>query len=514
MSKEFGDFQTPPELIKLVIKSIDFKGSKWPRVFEPACGQGNFIVSLLQNNSPPKEIQAIEIKENYLKIAQKRAKIYLNTRVLIQNKKIFDLNFQQDLHWQTNGSLLVIGNPPWVTNSQLGVEDSNNLPKKTNLKNLRGLEAITGSANFDISEYIWLKLIKELAGEKPTIALLCKTSVARNVLKFAFDNSLPIAESFIKKIDAKKWFNASVSACLFCIKIGSDPPSNYEANLYDNLQSNKPISTIGITSKGQLIPDIKTYKRSAFIDGICYLNWHQGLKHDAASVMELTGDRAKVLKNKLGEKVNIESKYLYPLLKSSDLFHGKNPSKAVIVTQKRLGADTLQLEYNAPKLWNYLNTHIDRFETRKSSIYRGKPPFSIFGIGDYSFAPYKVGISGLYKIPKFRAIGKVENLPVMLDDTCYFIACFSPEQAAFLASLLNHPLCLDFIYSCFFDDAKRPITKKLLQRIDLKAILENIEIELLLSQAKIEFERSYCDRSLYLQPKWPVSIGEFLLNKY
>ena len=282
-----------------------------------------------------------------------------------------------------------------------------------------------------------------------TIALLCKTSVARNVLKFAFDNSLPIAESFIKKIYAKKWFNASVSACLFCIKIGS-VSTKYEAIFYETLQATEPISTIGITSNGQPIPDIKTYKRSAFIDGICPLNWHQGLKHDAASVMELTCDRAKIIKNKLGEKVNIESEYLYPLLKSSDLFHGKNPSKAVIVTQKRLGADNLQLEYNAPKLWKYLNTHIDRFEKRKSSIYRGKPPFSIFGIGDYSFAPYKVGISGLYKIPKFRAIGKVENRPVMLDDTCYFIACFSPEQAAFLTSLLNHLLCLDFIYSCFF----------------------------------------------------------------
>ncbi|MDJ0725368.1 MAG: N-6 DNA methylase [Prochloraceae cyanobacterium] len=514
MSKEFGDFQTPPELIELILKSIDFRGSKWPRIFEPACGQGNFIISLLQNESPPKEIQAIEIQENHLKIAKKRAKNFPNTSVFIQNQKIFDLNFQKDLNWQTSGSLLVIGNPPWVTNSQLGIEGSNNLPKKTNLKNLSGLEAITGSANFDISEYIWLKLIKELAEEKPTIALLCKTSVARNVLKFAFDNSLAIEESFIKKIDAKKWFNASVSACLFFIKIGS-LAKKYQADIYKDLQAKQPISTMGLTSSGQIIADLKAYKRSFFIEGISSLNWHQGLKHDAASVMELTYDNnLKGLKNKLGKNVNVEPEYVYPLLKSSDIFHGKNPTKSVIVTQKCLGSDTLHLQYNAPKLWKYLNTYIERFEKRKSSIYRGKPPFSIFGIGDYSLTHYKVGISGLYKIPKFRAIGLVKGRPVMLDDTCYFIACFSPEQVAFITSLLNHPVCLNFIYSCFFDDAKRPITKKLLKRIDLKAILENIEIQSLLSQAEIEFESLHADLRSKPQPKWPRSLEELLHAKY
>ena len=122
-----------------------------------------------------------------------------------------------------NGNLLVIGNPPWVTNSQLGRLGSNNLPIKTNFKGLKGIEALTGYSNFDITEYIWIKLIQELVYEKPTIALLCKTSVARNVLQFAFDAQLKISNASIRSIDAKKWFKASVSACLFCLDVtGSD----------------------------------------------------------------------------------------------------------------------------------------------------------------------------------------------------------------------------------------------------------------------------------------------------
>ena len=40
-------------------------------------------------------------------------------------------------------------------------------------------------SNFDVAEAVWLKLARELAAEAPTIALLCKTSVARGILQFA-----------------------------------------------------------------------------------------------------------------------------------------------------------------------------------------------------------------------------------------------------------------------------------------------------------------------------------------
>ncbi len=229
--------------------------------------------------------------------------------------------------------------------------------------------------------------------------------------------------------------------------------------------------------------------------------------------MELTCDSSGCLHNKLGETVIAEPEYLYPLVKSTDLFHQANvkPHRAVIVTQKRLGDDTHQLQQTAPGLWSYLTAHAGIFARRKSSIYRGKPPFSMFGIGDYSFALYKVAISGLHKIPRFRAIQPVGGRPVMLDDTCYFIACSSPEQAAFLTCLLNHPLCLDLIYSRLFSDAKRPITKKLLQRIDLKAIFDRIELQSLLSGAEVELAK--LGNFAEIKPVWPSSLEELLVER-
>ncbi|GAC1623275.1 MAG: hypothetical protein NVS4B11_17910 [Ktedonobacteraceae bacterium] len=133
------------------------------------------------------------------------------------------------------------------------------------------------------------------------------------------------------------------------------------------------------------------------------------------------------------------------------------------------------LQHHAPLLWNYLTQHIQFFERRKSSIYESQAPFTMFGIGDYSFAPYKVAISGLHKIPRFRVLEPINGRPVMLDDTCYFVPCYSLQEATLIASVLNDQTCLNYINSIVFLDAKRPITKKLLQRIHIPSLLERVE---------------------------------------
>jgi hypothetical protein len=145
------------------------------------------------------------------------------------------------------------------------------------------------------------------------------------------------------------------------------------------------------------------------------------------------------------------------------------------VTQKELGADTTDLALRAPNLWKYLSSHEDVFLARKSSIYEGRAPFSMFGIGDYSFTDYKVAVSGMYKTIRFRVVGPYEGKPVLFDDTCYLAPCSSAEQACILAALLNDPACLSFVNSLIFLDSKRPITKKVLQRLDLAALLSRTD---------------------------------------
>jgi hypothetical protein len=221
------------------------------------------------------------------------------------------------------------------------------------------------------------------------------------------------------------------------------------------------------------------------------MSWRQGLKHDAAAVMELARDgNSGTLRNRLGEDVDVEPESVYPLLKGADLVGPRRrPGRAVIVTQAKIGQDTRHLEETAPRLWAYLRAHAAAFDGRRSSIYRGQPPFAMFGVGPYSFAPYKVAVSGLHKAPAFRVVGPEGGRPVMLDDTGYFLPCRSPEQAAMLAALLNDPEALGLVDALIFRDAKRPITKALLQRIDLSALAARVDRDALIARAEVDLDR-------------------------
>lgn len=144
----------------------------------------------------------------------------------------------------------------------------------------------------------------------------------------------------------------------------------------------------------------------------------------------------------------------------------------MIVTQKNVGDDTTSIKKTAPKTWAYLEHYSSILDNRKSIIYKKRPRFSVFGIGNYSFTLWKVAISGLYKNIYFSPIGQHDGKPIMVDDTCYFIPCSSKSEATFIAEQLNSEACLKFIKSLIFFDAKRPVNIDILSRIDLKKLSE------------------------------------------
>jgi hypothetical protein len=486
--RDLGDFQTPPELAAAVLECLGPIGLRWPRVLEPTCGRGHFIAALLAQSHPPREIQAVEIQAGYCSAARailKRQTKATNVLVQVHQADLFELDLRKALAWKQAGPLLVVGNPPWITTAALGRLGGKVRPPKRRIEGLNGLAALTGASNFDVAEAVWLKLIGELADLAPTIALLCKTSVARRILERAHRERLPIASASIHRLNAARWFGAAVDACLFKVGLG-EPEDLREVPVFESLAQTHPRSTMGF-ARGWLIADGEAYALSAIADGACPLTWRQGLKHDAASVMELASEPGTgLLRNRIGEVLDVEPRFVYPLVKGCDLVrdHAATAERAVLVLQQRIGEDTAPLAYLAPRLWSYLTAHAGSFMKRASSIYRDGPAFAMFGIGPYSFAPFKVATGGLYKEPRFRALGPGKGKPVMLDDTCYFLPCSSAVEVAVLTALCNDPLTLGFLRSASFKSAKRPITKALLQRIDLPAILKRTDRRSLLKRAR------------------------------
>lgn len=166
-------------------------------------------------------------------------------------------------------------------------------------------------------------------------------------------------------------------------------------------------------------------------------------------------------------------------MKSSDLKNtiAQQIRKFTIITQTKVGQETGYIKRDYPKTYEYLLTHKSFFDARKSSIYNNKPLFSIFGVGDYSFLPYKIAISGLYKTFHFTLVLPQENKPVMLDDTCYFIGFEKIEFAVYTLILLNSSKTMKLLESITFPDAKRTFTKDTLMRVDLFKLSQNIDFE-------------------------------------
>ena len=88
-------------------------------------------------------------------------------------------------------------------------------------------------------------------------------------------------------------------------------------------------------------------------------------------------------------------------------------------------------------------------------------------VGSYSFAPWKVAVSGFYKQLAFRSVAPLNGCPVVLDDTCYFLPCENEDEANYFEVLLNSEAARGFFRSFVFRDAKRPITASLLASLDI-----------------------------------------------
>lgn len=496
--KEFGDFQTPERLaIRAVGLVADLFGEP-DLIVEPTAGLGTFLKASVDCWGSHPKYEGYEINREYVDSAKEKLS---RLGVEVFQRDFFAEDWKENLTRFGKDRVLVIGNPPWVTNSDLGQLGSTNLPKKTNFQGLRGFDARTGKSNFDIAEWMLIRLIEALPSDG-AIAMLCKTMTARKVLRHFWKTDGGRDGSRLFYIDAKAEFDVAVDACLFFTT--GKPARDRTAKVYTDLDVESDFTRFGFID-GCLVSDIDAYQEHKSLDGgSSAYTWRSGIKHDAAKVMEF--DRiGDALINGLGEVVDIEDNYLFSLLKSSDLGNGRiEIRKSVLVTQRHTGDDTSIIQSAAPKTWAYLERHANILDGRKSSIYKNRSRFSVFGIGPYSFAPWKVAISGFYKRFSFVVIPPCNGRPTMVDDTCYSISCQSEEEAKLLHALLTSNAATEFLRSLVFTDAKRPITIDVLRRISFVELARELvrldELEKFMKGEQID-EGAEAQMSLIMEPK-------------
>ena len=470
--RAYGDFQTNIQLANSVTSLLQQKNIQPEFVIEPTCGKGNFILAVLQQFSTIQKIVGIEIYRPYIwETKFSILELFLEQKALckphieIHHQDVFTVDWQQLAQQNKALQLLIIGNPPWITNATLSTLNSDNLPQKSNFKQLKGLDAITGKGNFDIGEYIALQLLQNFERHEGYFAFLIKNSVVKNIVQEQLKHHYHIGHIYQLNIDAKKEFKVAVNASLCLAQLNTAPAYTCQEQDFYTQQTQTEFGW----EQDKFVYSIGNYNAIQTLDGSSPLVWRQGMKHYCSKIMELEQSEEYYI-NGFKESVLLEEDLLFGLIKSSDLKHEilQSHRKTTIVTQKKIGQDTHYIKDYYPQTYAYLDKYRAYFDKRKSSIYKGKPPFSIFGIGNYSFKKYKVAISGMYQRKTFSLVLPYQNKPRMLDDTCYFIGFDTLEEAQIAQQILNSPLVQSFLKAIIFPDAKRPITKNILMRIDLE----------------------------------------------
>ena len=469
---EFGDFQTPADLAQESIAHLralspDFQPGT---IIEPTCGIGTFLLAAADAYPDAERVVGLEIDPDYLNVVQ--ADVFGRPdadRFELLEADFFKTNWERLLA-NLPEPFLIIGNPPWVTSADIGRLNGGNIPQKSNFQKHAGFDAVTGKANFDISEWMLIQNLKWISEHPGCLAMLCKTAVARKLLLYAWREGIPTTQSRMVHIDAMKHFSAAVDACFLTLKTNSGTASTY-CGFFNDFGQLEPSGDFGY-HEGIIFSRVNEfYKHRNLLGKDRHYTWRSGVKHDSSKVMELHNAEDGI-RNGYGDLVEIEDLCVFPLLKSSDLGNGRvNQARLkAIVTQRKVGQPTDYIHDEAPMTWRYLEKHATALDSRRSSIYRNKPRFSVFGVGDYTFTDWKVAISGFYKSLEFRVVGPIDEKPVVFDDTVYFLGIKTKAEAKFLAGLLNSQPCREFLAAMVFWSDKRPITIDLLKRVDLEKV--------------------------------------------
>lgn len=463
--REFGDFQTPDSLAANCVAKLSTLGANPRSIVEPTCGRGSFLAAAARQFPDSASLFGLEIDPGYASEAKLRLSEFTGAEIAVAD--FFDFGWS-NLIARLQKPLLVVGNPPWITSAELGTLGSRNLPAKQALPGSKGIDSVTGKANFDISEWMIQRNLEWLTTDGDTLAVLCKTVVARKTLATAWKQGRSFSSARMYLIDAKREFDASVDACLLVLSVGApNLKQAKECDVYQSLDSEVPVQTIA-WRRGRLVADARLYDANAeWLSVGADVDWRSGIKHDCSRIMELEVE-GESLRNSTGEFVDVEPDLLYPMLKSSEVHRGlRSPGKLMLVPQRAVGESTSWIRTELPRTWAYLEAHADAFDGRRSAIYAKGPRFSIFGVGPYSFTDWKIAISALYKDLAFQMYGPREGRPIVFDDTVNLLACDSEDVAQGLIRTINSPPAQELFQALVFWDNKRPLSVDVLRNVDL-----------------------------------------------
>jgi len=215
------------------------------------------------------------------------------------------------------------------------------------------------------------------------------------------------------------------------------------------------------------------------LTGSQYYEAHEGINVGLNQVYYVqikgkTPDGRLVITNPLepGQKIKVkqveaivEPDLVYPLLRGRDIkrWHSGFEDRYVIIPHEPRTANPIpesEMKIKFPLTYQYLNIYRNELENRSIHKLWGKsnPYYAVYDIGIYTFTPYKVvwkriagAITGKAVSFACAVVEPVEGKPVVPDDSTILVEAKTPEEAHYIAGLLNSTIARAIIASYTYE---------------------------------------------------------------
>ncbi|MGJ3239499.1 MAG: HsdM family class I SAM-dependent methyltransferase [Anaerolineae bacterium] len=481
-----GEYYTPDWLAHFVLDRVGYQGER--RLLDPTCGSGTFLVlayrRMVQAGIPDPLTHLAGIDIQPLACLSAKANLILNLETW-QPDTILPIYCHDVLtEPPTLGTFdLIVGNPPWINWETLPAayrRRTRKLWQQYGLFPHSGFDAILGKGKKDLSLVLIYAVVDHYLSATGSLAFIMTQSVLkaggasqgfrqfdfgektlqpRHVDDFSQLRVFSGAET--KPIVLTLTYDAPEQASYYAWHsdqrtIPDDaPPEIIERLQYSDFVA-QPVDELGsawLTGKPAVLRSVQkligqsdyTAHAGVYTGGANAVYWLE--------VLEQAGDLWRVRNITRGAKRAVpqveawlEADLIYPLLRGRDVtrWHAQ-PSAHILMVQDpvhRRGYKRDWLATHYPRIDAYLAQFEDTLRERATfkRYFRDDVPFyTMFDIGEYTFAPYKVVWHGFGKRRMLAVVvSNVDEKPIMSNQAMHpFIGCQTADEAHYLASCLN-----------------------------------------------------------------------------
>lgn len=502
-----GEYYTPDWLASYLLQQVDYDPEA--TLLDPNCGSGTFLVQAIQA-AKTSGINAEQIMErvvgfdihplavitarvNYLLALGPHFPDYPLTVPITRKDAILEAE---------DGAFdFVVGNPPWINWQNLPADyrqRTKGLWLHYGLFPHQGLDTILGTGKKDLSMLMTMVALDRYLAPTGRLGFVItqtvfKTSGAgQGFRRFSIDAETPIKIEHVDDMSTIQPFNdAKCRTAVILMRKGHPTSYPIPYTVWKRARKNKHLrhyyelaSVLEKTQRLQhsAVPVDADDPTSAWITGTPQVLQtlqrvigpaqyvaHEGINTGGANgvywleVLRQEPDGHLRVRNMADSsrramptlEASLEPEMVYPMLRGRDVMRWSvNVRHHMLVVQNpdtRTGHDPEWLQTHAPQTYAYLKRFEDVLWARRSfRRYFGDtaPFYTMFGVGHYSFAPYKVVWRYIATEMTAAVVTTHHNKVIIPDHRLMLIDVESLDEAHFVAACLNNTVSRYIVAAC------------------------------------------------------------------